>query len=84
MPVKVVIVTKVAGCRPLTLMILTLSQICFKNPAKITTLCFKEWVINVPFRSVLLILPVLKRYKLQILFCSKKCRVKEVVDLFCQ
>ena len=65
MPVKVVIVTKVAGCRPLTLMILTLSQMFFKNPAKITTLCFKEWLINVQFRSVLLVMPVLKRYKLQ-------------------
>ena len=47
MPVKVFIVTKVAGCRPLTLLILTLSQICFKNSAKITTLCFRKWLINV-------------------------------------
>ena len=42
---KVFIVTKVAGCRPLTLLILTLSQICFKNSAKIY--CFRKWLINV-------------------------------------
>ena len=34
--VKVFIVTKVAGCRPLSLLKLTLSQICFKSSAKIT------------------------------------------------
>ena len=31
----------------LTLLILTLSQICFKNSAKITTLCFRKQLINV-------------------------------------
>ena len=46
-PVKVFIVTKVTGCRSLTLLILSLSQIYFKDSAKITTLCFREWLINV-------------------------------------
>ena len=41
---KVFIVTKVAGCRPLTLLKLTLSRIYFKNFAKITSLCFNKMV----------------------------------------
>ena len=65
MPLKGFIVTKVAGCKPLTLLKLTLSQICFKNSAKITTLCFREWLINVQLQSVLLVMPVMKRNKLQ-------------------
>ena len=47
LPVKVFIVTKGAGCRPLTLLKLTLSQISFKNSAKITHLRFRRWLINV-------------------------------------
>ena len=46
---KVFIVTKVAGSRPLTLLKLTPSQICFKNSAKITTLllhCILENGVN--------------------------------------
>ena len=44
---KIFIVTEVAGCRPLTLLKLTLSQTCLKNSAKINTLCFRECLINV-------------------------------------
>ena len=50
---KVFIATEVAGCRPLALDKLTLSQISFKNVAKITTLCFREWLINVVLKVVL-------------------------------
>ena len=50
---KVFIATEVAGCRPLALDKLTLSQISFKNVAKITTLCFREWLINVVLKAVL-------------------------------
>ena len=63
--VKVFTVAKVADCRPLTLLKLTLSQTAFKNLAKITTLCLREWLINVQLRSVLLVVPVMKRNKLQ-------------------
>ena len=34
---KVLVGTKIAGCSPLTLLKLTLSQICFQNSVKVTT-----------------------------------------------
>ena len=37
--------------RSLTLLKLTLSQICFKSSAKITTLCFKKCLMNVQLRN---------------------------------
>ena len=43
---KVFVVTKVLRCRPLTLLKLTLSLICFKNSAKISTMCFRKWLTN--------------------------------------
>ena len=46
-----VFVTKVAGCRPVTLQKLTLSQICFKNSRKIATFCLKKWIINMQLQS---------------------------------
>ena len=63
--VKVFIVTKVASCKALTLLKLTLSQICFKNSAKITASCFRERLINVQVRSVLLVMSIIKRSKLK-------------------
>ena len=43
-PVKVFIITKVAGCRPLALLKLTLSEICFKELCKNYYLVFREMV----------------------------------------
>ena len=62
-PLKVFIVIKAVGFRSLTLLKWTLSQICFKNSAKINALCFREWLINVQLRSALLIMPVINRNK---------------------
>ena len=45
---KVFIVNKVAGCRPLALLKLTLSGICFKELCKnYFFLCFRKWLIIV-------------------------------------
>ena len=43
-PAKVFVVTKVAGCRSLALLKLTLSQICFKELCKNVYLAFEEMV----------------------------------------
>ena len=42
---KYLLLRKLRAVGPLTLLILTLSQICFKNSAKIY--CFRKWLINV-------------------------------------
>ena len=44
---KYLLLRKLRAVGPLTLLILTLSQICFKNSAKITTLYFRKCLINV-------------------------------------
>ena len=63
MKVFAVIIT---GYRPLAFQKLTLSHtVCFKNSAKTTTLYFRECLINVQLRSVLLVMPVMERNKLQ-------------------
>ena len=43
---KAFIAIKVAGSILLTSLKLTLSQICFKNFSKITSLYFRKWLIN--------------------------------------
>ena len=48
---KYLLLLKLQAVRPLTLLKLTLSQICFKNSAKITTLCFRKCLMNVQLRS---------------------------------
>ena len=48
---KYLLLPKMQAVRPLTLLKLTLSQICFKNSAKITTLCFRKCLMNVQPRS---------------------------------
>ena len=48
---KCLLLLKLQAVRPLTLLKLTLSQICFKNSAKITTLCFRKCLMNVQLRS---------------------------------
>ena len=45
---------------------------CFKNSAKITTLCFRGWLINMQLQSVLLVMPVVKRKNFKISLSSKK------------
>ena len=75
MLVKVFIVIKVVVCRSLCLLKLTLSQI-FHNSAKITTLRYREWLINVQLRILLLVMPVMERNKLQNFIFLEKLRGK--------
>ena len=65
----------------LTLLKLTFSQICFKISAKVATLSFREWLINVQLWSVLA-MPLMKRTNCKISFSSKKCGAKEAVVRF--
>ena len=60
---KVFIITKVVGCRPLTLLKLTLSRIRFNS---------RECLNNVQLRSVALVMPVIRRSKSQNLFFLSK------------
>ena len=71
---------------PLTLLKLIPSQIYLKNSAKTTILRFREWLINVPLRSVLLITPVMKKKKTnwKILFPSKKYSVNLCIQSKCR
>ena len=48
---KYLLLLKLQVVRPLTLLKSTLSQICFKNSAKITTLWFRKCLMNVQLRS---------------------------------